>query len=174
MSFISVFFIILYVLVCIFLILVVLLQQGKGADLAGAFGGGGSQTSFGPRTSANIMHQLTTISFVVFVILSMGLAILAGKHRGASVVADEPTPTPVTDGEKSGGPSVGADEDQQEASTEIPAEDGEAAAQTEGADAQANPAEDAPAEEAAPAAVPEEEPVETAPDGEINEDNNGA
>jgi preprotein translocase subunit SecG len=86
-SFISVLMVIIYVLVCVFLILVVLLQQGKGADLAGAFGGGGSQTSFGPRTSTNIMHRLTTISFVLFVVLSMGLAILAGKHRKDTVMS---------------------------------------------------------------------------------------
>jgi preprotein translocase subunit SecG len=79
--------IILYVLVCLFLILVVLLQQGKGADLAGAFGGGGSQTSFGPRTAANIMHRLTTVVFILFVVLSLTLAILSGK-RGGSVVED--------------------------------------------------------------------------------------
>ena len=47
----TVLLVILYILVCLFLILVVLLQQGKGADLAGAFGGGGSQTSFGPRSA---------------------------------------------------------------------------------------------------------------------------
>ena len=77
----SVLLIILYVLVCVFLILVVLLQQGKGADLAGAFGGGGSQTSFGPRSASNIMHRMTTGSFVLFVVLSLALAILSGKQR---------------------------------------------------------------------------------------------
>jgi preprotein translocase subunit SecG len=79
--------VILYVIVCIFLILVVLLQQGKGADLAGAFGGGGSQTSFGPRGTTNIMHRLTTGFFVVFVLLSITLAILSGK-RHSSVMED--------------------------------------------------------------------------------------
>jgi preprotein translocase subunit SecG len=77
----TVLLVILYVLVCIFLILVVLLQQGKGADLAGAFGGGGSQTSFGPRSASNIMHRLTTASFVLFVVMSLALAILSGKQR---------------------------------------------------------------------------------------------
>ena len=79
----TVLLIILYVLVCIFLILVVLLQQGKGADLAGAFGGGGSQTSFGPRSASNIMHRMTTGSFVLFVVLSLALAILSGKQRSS-------------------------------------------------------------------------------------------
>ncbi len=87
---------ILYVLVCLFLIMVVLLQQGKGADLAGAFGGGGSQTSFGPRSGTTLMHKLTTGSFVLFVILAMSLAILQGK-RARSVMEDvkiQPTPVP--------------------------------------------------------------------------------
>jgi preprotein translocase subunit SecG len=92
----TVLLILIYVLVCLFLIMVVLLQQGKGADLAGAFGGGGSQTSFGPRGTANIMHRLTTVSFVLFVVLSMTLAILSGK-RSASVMENVTvaTPTPV-------------------------------------------------------------------------------
>jgi preprotein translocase subunit SecG len=91
----TVLLVIFYVLVCLFLVMVVLLQQGKGADLAGAFGGGGSQTSFGPRTTTNIMHRLTTVSFVLFVVLSMSLAILSGK-RHKSVIEDmaAATPTP--------------------------------------------------------------------------------
>ena len=75
--------IILYVLVCLFLVMVVLLQQGKGADLAGAFGGGGSQTSFGPRTTTNIMHRMTTGAFILFVVLCLALAILSGKQRSS-------------------------------------------------------------------------------------------
>jgi len=89
---------ILYVLVCLFLIMVVLLQQGKGADLAGAFGGGGSQTSFGPRSGTTLMHKLTTGSFVLFVILAMSLAIMQGK-RARSVMEDvkvQPTPAPAS------------------------------------------------------------------------------
>ena len=87
----TVLLVVLYVLVCIFLVLVVLLQQGKGADLAGAFGGGGSQTSFGPRSASNIMHRMTTGSFVLFVVLSLALAILSGKQR-SSVMESVETP----------------------------------------------------------------------------------
>jgi preprotein translocase subunit SecG len=87
----TVLLVVLYVLVCIFLVLVVLLQQGKGADLAGAFGGGGSQTSFGPRSASNIMHRMTTVSFVLFVVLSLALAILSGK-QGTSVMETVETP----------------------------------------------------------------------------------
>jgi preprotein translocase subunit SecG len=93
----TVLLVILYVLVCIFLILVVLLQQGKGADLAGAFGGGGSQASFGPRTGTNIMHRLTTVSFVLFVVLSMTLAILSGKLHASVMEKAATLPPPVAE-----------------------------------------------------------------------------
>ncbi len=93
----TVFLVVLYVLVCIFLVLVVLLQQGKGADLAGAFGGGGSQTSFGPRTASNIMHRMTTVSFVLFVVLSLALAILSGKQSKSVMEAVEAPVVPVVE-----------------------------------------------------------------------------
>lgn len=78
---------ILYVVVCLFLILVVLLQQGKGSDVAAAFGGAGSQVAFGPRGSTTLLHKLTTGSFVLFVALCIGLAVLSGQ-RGRSVVKE--------------------------------------------------------------------------------------
>jgi len=88
--------VILYVLVCLFLILVVLLQQGKGADLAGAFGGGGSQASFGPRTGTNVMHRMTTASFVLFVVLSLSLAIMSGRRHASVMESVATEPPPVT------------------------------------------------------------------------------
>jgi len=93
----TVLLVVLYVLVCIFLVLVVLLQQGKGADLAGAFGGGGSQTSFGPRSASNIMHRMTTVSFVLFVVLSLALAILSGKQGTSVMEAVEVPVVPVVE-----------------------------------------------------------------------------
>jgi preprotein translocase subunit SecG len=73
---------IIHVLVCLFLVIVVLLQSGKAADLAGAFGGMGSQTAFGPRGSATLLSKATTVSFIVFIITSMTLSILATRQAG--------------------------------------------------------------------------------------------
>ena len=69
-------FIVIHVLVCIFLIAVILLQQGKSADLAAAFGGQGSQTAFGPRSASNLLTKATGWLAAVFVITSISLTIL--------------------------------------------------------------------------------------------------
>jgi preprotein translocase subunit SecG len=66
----------LHVIVCLFLIGVVLLQQGRSADLAGAFGGQGSQTAFGPRAAANVLTRLTTWSAIIFMCTSIALVVL--------------------------------------------------------------------------------------------------
>jgi preprotein translocase subunit SecG len=73
---------IIHVIVCFFLIVVVLLQSGKAADLAGAFGGMGSQTAFGPRGSATLLSKATTLAAALFMVTSLSLAILA--TRGAA------------------------------------------------------------------------------------------
>ncbi len=80
----------LHVLVCLFLILVVLLQTGKGADLAGAFGGGGSQTAFGARGATTFLHKLTTVSAVIFMVTSLVLAVLASRPGGTVVQEETP------------------------------------------------------------------------------------
>jgi preprotein translocase subunit SecG len=69
----------LHVIVSLFLVGVVLLQQGKSADLAGAFGGQGSQTAFGPRGAANLLTKLTTYSAIIFMLSSIGLTILLSR-----------------------------------------------------------------------------------------------
>ena len=69
---------------CLFLIIVVLLQSGKAADLAGAFGGMGSQTAFGPRGSATLLSKATTISAIVFMLTSISLSIVATRGAGVS------------------------------------------------------------------------------------------
>ncbi len=73
--------VVLYVIICFFLILVVLLQQGKGADIAGAFGGGGSQTAFGARGATTFLHKLTTGAFVGFILLSVVLSIMEARPK---------------------------------------------------------------------------------------------
>ena len=84
--------VIVHVLVCLFLVGVVLLQQGKSADLAGAFGGQGSQTAFGPRGAANLLTRLTTWSAIVFMLTSIALTI-AMSHSSAnrSVLSGTPS-----------------------------------------------------------------------------------
>lgn len=82
---ISALLIFLHVVVCLFLIIVVLLQSGKAADLAGAFGGMGSQTAFGPRGSATLLSKATTISAIIFMLTSISLSIVATRSAGTSV-----------------------------------------------------------------------------------------
>jgi preprotein translocase subunit SecG len=72
-------FIVLHLIVCFFLIGVVLIQQGRSADLAGAFGGQGSQTAFGPRAAANVLTRLTTWSAIIFMCTSIGLVVLYNR-----------------------------------------------------------------------------------------------
>ena len=95
-----VFTIVIHVIVCFFLIGVVLLQQGKSADLAGTFGGQGSQTAFGPRAAANVLTRLTTWSAVIFMCTSLTLTILymrGGSHSN-SVLDNAPTSAPAKSG----------------------------------------------------------------------------
>ena len=66
----------LHVVICFFLIIVVLLQSGKAADLAGAFGGMGSQTVFGPRGTATVLSKATTIAAALFMITALVLVIM--------------------------------------------------------------------------------------------------
>jgi preprotein translocase subunit SecG len=84
--------IILHVIVCLILIFAVLLQSGKAADLAGAFGGAGSQTAFGPRGSASLLSKLTTISAIIFMLTSLGLWILSAKGTSSVVGGEKAAP----------------------------------------------------------------------------------
>lgn len=85
---ISVLLTIVHVIVCLFLIIVVLLQSGKAADLAGAFGGMGSQTAFGPRGSTTLLSKATTISAILFMLTSISLSIVATRGAGVSAIPD--------------------------------------------------------------------------------------
>lgn len=75
---------IIHVIVCFFLVVVVLLQSGKAADLAGAFGGMGSQTAFGPRGSATVLSKATTIAAALFMVTSLSLDILSTRNAASS------------------------------------------------------------------------------------------
>ena len=82
---------IIHVIVCLTLIIAILLQSGKSADLAGAFGGMGSQSVFGPRGAATLLAKAATICAILFMITSMGLWILSAKGE-RSVVSGEEAP----------------------------------------------------------------------------------
>ena len=84
MNFLLYFVIVLHVIVSLFLIGVVLLQQGRSADLAGAFGGQGSQTAFGPRAAANVLTRLTTWSAIIFMLTSISLTVLYARSSTGS------------------------------------------------------------------------------------------
>jgi preprotein translocase subunit SecG len=75
---------VLHLLICVVLILVVLLQSGKGGGLAGAFGGmgGAGQTLFGGRGAATFLSKATTVLGIAFMASSLMLALMAGSHGG--------------------------------------------------------------------------------------------
>ena len=107
-----------HVIVCLLLIAIVLLQQGKGQDLASAFGGGGSQTAFGPRGSATVLSRATTILAAMFMVTSFSLSVI---KSGRSTVLDQvpsaveapaetaPTEAPAQDDAPSTAPAEEAD-----------------------------------------------------------------
>ena len=83
---------------CLVLIIVVLLQSGKAADLAGAFGGAGSQTAFGPRGAANVLSKATTWCAVMFMLCAMAMVLRTDKAvgQGSSILerVSKPAPKP--------------------------------------------------------------------------------
>jgi preprotein translocase subunit SecG len=96
MAFLYYLIIFLHIVACFFLIAIVLLQQGKGQDLASAFGGGGTQTAFGPRGSATVLSRATTILAGVFMITSLALSLMRPTRSGVldQVPGVAATPTP--------------------------------------------------------------------------------
>jgi preprotein translocase subunit SecG len=92
---------IIHIIVCLFIIIVVLLQSGKGQDIAAAFGGMGSQTAFGPRGAATLLGKATTWSAVIFMVTSITLSIVAARRTssgsvlgGAKPAATQQQPAP--------------------------------------------------------------------------------
>lgn len=131
----------IHVIVAIFLILVVLLQRGSGADLS-VFGGGGTQAAFGARSAASLLHKMTVWGFVAFTITTISYNFLAGGKQQESVLS----------GAAAAGETAVEEPVAGEAPAEQPAAEGPAGAQAdEGAagddEPQATtPAEDPPAE----------------------------
>ena len=84
---------IVHVIVCVFLAVVVLLQSGKAADLAGAFGGMGSQTVFGPRGSATVLSKATTLAAALFMVTSLSLSIIGTRNgKGSPAIFQKTVP----------------------------------------------------------------------------------
>jgi preprotein translocase subunit SecG len=105
------FLVFLHVGVCLVLIIVILLQSGEAADLAGAFGGSGSQTAFGPRGAATFLSKSTTWCAVMFMFTSMALGARTGMvtgSRGRSVLEQFGKPAPAAPGTKPAAPAPAA------------------------------------------------------------------
>lgn len=101
-----------HIAVCLFLIIVVLLQSGKSGDIAAAFGGQGSQTAFGPRGAATVLSRATAWSTVIFMVTSITLSIAASRKAPTNSVLQglktsqtksqpaSPSPAPAAPGQK--------------------------------------------------------------------------
>ena len=94
--------IVVHVIVCVALIMIVLLQTGKGADMGAAFGGGGSQTLFGNTGASTFLSKATTGAAIIFMLTSLALAYLS-SHRTADSIIKSTTapiaqPAPATPG----------------------------------------------------------------------------
>jgi preprotein translocase subunit SecG len=81
-----------YVLVCLVLSLVILLQQGRGGDIASAFGGSSSQAAFGARSGATLLTKATAIAAVLFMLFALTLSIIGQQGGTSSVVSGTPAP----------------------------------------------------------------------------------
>lgn len=111
----TVFLVVLHVMVCLVLIVVVLLQRGKGAEIGAVFGGGASTTVFGSRGAGNFLTKLTTASAIVFMLTSLTLSYIANTRSTRSIFEEgaEPGPAPGQQGlpfsEIPGGEGAGAE-----------------------------------------------------------------
>lgn len=88
----SLLLIIIHIIVCVALIMIVLLQTGKGADMGAAFGGGSSQTLFGSSGASTFLTKATTAAAIIFMLTSLGLAYMSGNKTGDSIMIDTKTP----------------------------------------------------------------------------------
>ena len=88
----TIFLTIVHIVVSLGLIRIVLAQQGKGQDLASAFGGGGSSAAFGARGTATLLSKITTVAAVMFMLTSLGLTYFRPAISGGTVVPETPAP----------------------------------------------------------------------------------
>jgi len=106
----SIFVIVLHIIVCIALIMIVLLQTGKGADMGAAFGGGSSQTLFGSTGASTFLGKATTVAAVVFMLTSLTLAYMSGNQRASTIMENPPVPVEQPAPAPSGADNTGADQ----------------------------------------------------------------
>jgi len=132
-------FVTLHILISLFLVMVVLLQQGSGADLS-VFGGGGTMTAFGARGAATLLHKLTVIGFVLFILTTITIGVLESQKSQTSVMGEVAVPAAEEpEGEDLLEPTVAGEELADEAAEALGAEEEPAA--------EATPAGEAPAGE---------------------------
>ena len=107
----TILFTILHIIVSLFLILIVLAQQGKGQDLASAFGGGGSQTAFGARSTATLLSKITAVTAITFMLTSLTLGYLRPVISGGTVVPETaPSAAPAEASPGGGQPATGTED----------------------------------------------------------------
>lgn len=95
----------IHVVVCIALIMIVLLQTGKGADMGAAFGGGSSQTLFGSTGASTFLSKATTVAAIVFMVTSLALAYISTHRTSSSLLTDTPAPVEQTTEQPDTGPA---------------------------------------------------------------------
>ena len=99
----SIILVVVHIVVCIALIMIVLLQTGKGADMGASFGGGASQTLFGSTGASTFLSKATTVAAIVFMLTSLVLAYMSSHRAPDSIMQGAPAPVeqqaPVTQGE---------------------------------------------------------------------------
>ena len=80
---------IVHLIMCFLMILIVLLQTGKGAQMGSAFGSGASQTIFGTRGAATLLSKLTTVAAILFMLTSLSLAVISSQRSASSIIKEE-------------------------------------------------------------------------------------
>lgn len=158
MFFIAITLKVIFVLTCIFLILVVLLQSGKGGDVASAFGGAGAQSAFGPRGAAKPLEKATVIAAILFMFLAL-LFSLPGFNGQNSVVregAAAAVPTPGPASSPAASPSASPDASASPSASASPAAGKDGAAKADAKKADTKAADKKPeAKDTKPVATPE-------------------